>query len=264
MSNLLQFVVSGGVNTAAGFGFKATIVTCDFRPGTRSVDLDPGIYRVAVGGGGGGDSATPGNAAGGTSSWDAGHQATGGAARAAGGVGSGGDVNTAGGSTAGAALALGGGASGHRLGSAPPAGTSVAGGGWSSSANQELGGMAIVDGWGLGIPPAAPMSTVLASTGAGEQPALYGCGGSTNGPIGTSPGPGGGGANSNLSRVHTGGPGGGGAGGNTGTYGASGGGYSEKVITVAAPTTFSYTVGAAGVDGGFFGGTGVVIVEKIG
>lgn len=236
------------------FGFKPSIVLADFKPGTRSITLAAGTYRVAVVGGGGDYHATPGSGAGGTSSWAATHSATGGAAKAVGGTGSGGDINTSGGSTAGVGGVTGGAASGHRLGNAPDVATYSAGGGWSTRARFDKAGQGLVDGFGLGIPPG-----IAQGIDGGVLMAIPGTGAGVS--ANSIAGLGGGGANLGSDSHQTfGGAGGGGAGAITGTWPGSGGGYSEKVITVASPASFSYTVGAGG---GTYGGVGCVIVERL-
>lgn len=266
---------SSRVNTLTALqnrsGFKQSIILCDFKPGTRNITLQPGAYRVAVVGGGGGSSNVAGNAQGGTSSFGTGPiiQATGGAARSLGGVGTLGDVNTSGSSTQLATSSTGGGASGHRLGSGPdvPASPlSFAGCGWSSLPIGFIGGMSAVDGFGLGIDPGTPMRESVDSTDSGRTSGLYGHGGSIHGSspiIQFMPGIGGGGSNVDYP-ASQGGIGGGGAGSAASDYPGSGGGYSEKIITVTASTTYSYTVGDGGLQSGKNkGGVGCVIVERL-
>lgn len=253
-------------------GFKQSIILCDFKPGTRNITLNQGVYRVAVVGGGGGSSPMAGNAVGGFSEFLLSGvsilSASGGKARSAGGVGSDGDVNTSGSSTILAALNTGGGASGHRLGSAPDktASTNEKGGcGWSSLPVGDNGGMSAVDGFGLGIDPGTPMSVNPYSSAVGAT-GLYGHG-ATN--YGTStaynvPGIGGGGCGVANGNAQNGGIGGGGAGAETNNYPGSGGGYAEKIITVTAAVVYSYTVGAGGFEATQKpGGPGCVIIERL-
>jgi hypothetical protein len=255
MGRYISSLSSGSSSSSSGSGFKESIVLFDVKPGTRSITLAAGIYRVAVVGGGGTCHATPGSGAGGTSVWDTTMTATGGAAKAVGGVGSGGTVNTSGQSTVNGDFSSGGGASGHRLGSPPDLQyytNSTSGGGWNGS----IGG---VDGFGLGIAPGSSHFTSIAN-GYTVPTAGYGVGGAT-GPTNSviPPGIGGGGA-----RTQHGGVGGGGAGSDgVADYSGSGGGYAEKIITVPTSTAFTYTVGAGGVNVSDYGGNGAVIVERL-
>lgn len=257
--NIVTSSGASGVSSAVSgvvSGFKPSIVLADFKAGTRSVTLPAGTYRVACVGGGGETNGTPGLGVGGTTSWAATHSATGGAAGAAGGTGVGGDINTSGGSTAAATVFTGGAAGGHRLGNSPDSvGPATGGGGWSSRGRDGHGGLGLVDGFGLGLPPG---SVQLYSNGIpAAQP---GCGAGLL--VGNLSGIGGGGCGGSVATTaqNFGGPGGGGAGGQAAAYPGSGGGYSEKVITVASPASFSYTVGAGG---GTYGGVGCVIVERL-
>lgn len=262
--NILNFIAAQPGNTGPGFGFKAGIILFDTKPGTRSITLTAGTYRRVAVGGGGGHHATPGSAAGGTSSWSGGPTATGGAARAAGGVGSGGTVNFDGGSTAGLGLSLGGGASGTRMGSPPDSVSGQGGNGWTEPSLQTRGGIGVIDGFGLGVPP----GTALAQSGdvsVGVFPVgVMGQGASTN--ITSSllmvagMGAGGGGTVGLSDLLKRGGSCGGGAGGDS-TYSGSGGGYSEDILVVTgAGGSYSYTVGAGGSP---LGGAGLIMVEKL-
>lgn len=272
LSDFVAGLLGGTSGKSGGTGFKANIVLLDFNAGTRSITVTAGKYRRFVVGGGGGENASAGLSTGGTSTWadtvsGTKPQATGGSAGAVGGVGSGGSVNTNGSSTLSMTAQQGGGASGHRMGSGPAQMTAAVGGcGWSQPGGASLGGIATVDGFGLGIPPGFLMRqtsvTPFGPTGG------YGCGGAyaSAGQVLT-PGIGGGGAGGTPSPAQdsaTGGPGGGGAASSSGNKPGSGGGYSEDVVTLAAGT-YSYTVGAAGVPGSSvaYGGAGLVGLEKL-
>jgi hypothetical protein len=269
---LSNFVAGSGSTAAVSSGFKSSIILLDINPGTRTITLQPGTYRIALVGAGGGADATSALAPGGTTSWAATHSATGGSAGAVGGAGTGGDVNFSGQSTAACTGPQGGGASGTRLGSPPaqPNVTSIAGGGWSGPGSASAAGFGLCDGFGLGLPPGQGMSSGSYTVGSAASAGLFGSGygsgglGGTSGTI-VSPGMGGGGMflSTGYPVNNNGGPCGGGAGGNTSIKPGSGGGYSEKVITVTVAAAFSYTVGAPGTTGNAIGGQGTVIVEKL-